>query len=144
MRLTCCLRDFVVPCLLFLDWCVLVLVACSFLVVVYCLLLLLVGCCGCFVLVCGIVVLLLMCVCSCVFVSCFLAVVCSVLFDGVVFWCGCMVWLFVVIVVVCCCCVLALMFVVRVKLLSGIVEVGDRSVLFVVFRVLLSCVVVGC
>ena len=78
-----------------------------------------------------------------VFSSCFLVVVCYVLFDGVV-WCGCMVWLFVVIVVLCCCCLLALMFVVRIKLLSGIVEVGSRGVLFVVVRVLLSFVVAGC
>ena len=74
-------------------------------------------------------------------VSCFLVVVCYVLFGGVV-WCGCMVLLSVVIVVVCCRCVSALTFVVRVKLLSGIVEVGYRCVFLVVFRVLLSFVVV--
>ena len=72
VRLIHCLRAFVVHCLLFLDWCVLVLVACSFLVVVCGLMLL-------FVIVCGFVVMLMMCVCSLsffsFFLSCFLVVV---------------------------------------------------------------------
>ena len=85
---------------------------------------------------CGVVV----DVCLLFCVSCFLAVVCILLFDGFV-WCGSMAWLFAV--VVCCCCVLVLVFAVRVNILSGIVDVRCRVLSLVVSNCSL-CVVLVC